>query len=623
MKKMLKTNSGITLISLIITIIVMVVLAGVALAFSVGDESIFERIKESSFKTDVRTYQEHLADSKNAVIVKNDGVIPTAFVVTNAEGTGIKDMIPQEIKDEWEGKLEVDIDGLLYYIRDGLTPLEIKWSEELGLREYVQMEIDEYVDYLLKERYDEIKIEGKEQYFNDGAKWDELGNFVDLLKMKEMIQAKYPDAAVTLTANGVPISDETYRGYLERGKACNEMLKRIEESGLDTSSKTKVNVTENTTNETLKYVVQTCKEHQIDLDLPAYLNKVVNKINLAQGINDLMIAATTLQISEIKMDEYGEEVKQEVQITVGAFDGESVKETYEQMGKECKVMSKNDADKLFDYTLIDGESDLGEKIKIATITKYKGNAKNITVPGIIADSTTNEQIMVTTIGEKAFYSDKPNKWPVLKEAGVNEYLQELKSNGLVSASTYKDATLEDIQLLGKMFIGGDPSATLPSNLASITDKDVLTMELLFMMFQAEMGLTGKASDYFELGDRSSGDYEIYSFVIIKDDGVDVFKLSQLEKDKNGKIICNEAKEKVTLSQGITTIKSKAFGRNAINIIYFPESIEEVASDTFEDGSVNKIQTRMSETSFKGIDGWTYYDLFGTDEDWHQIVEFVD
>ena len=89
------------------------------------------------------------------------------------------------------------------------------------------------------------------------------------------------------------------------------------------------------------------------------------------------------------------------------------------------------------------------------------------------------------------------------------------------------------------------------------------------------------------------------------------------------VLLYEAKEKVTLSQGITTIKSKAFGRNAINIIYFPESIEEVAPDTFEDGSVNKIQTRMSETSFKGIDGWTYYDLFGTSEDWHQIVEFID
>ena len=100
-------------------------------------------------------------------------------------------------------------------------------------------------------------------------------------------------------------------------------------------------------------------------------------------------------------------------------------------------------------------------------------------------------------------------------------------------------------------------------------------------------------------------------------------IEQLPTYSESNMTINEAKEKVTLSQGITTIKSKAFGRNAINIIYFPESIEEVASDTFEDGSVNKIQTRMSETSFKGIDGWTYYDLFGTSEDWHRIVEFID
>ena len=80
----------------------------------------------------------------------------------------------------------------------------------------------------------------------------------------------------------------------------------------------------------------------------------------------------------------------------------------------------------------------------------------------------------------------------------------------MSASTYKDATLEDVQMLGKMLIGGDPSTTLPENLASITDKDALTMELLFIMFKEDVTLTGKASDYFELGDRSSGDYEIYA-----------------------------------------------------------------------------------------------------------------
>ena len=43
----MKNNKGITLVSLIVTIIVMVILAGIALVFSVGEGGIIERSQKA------------------------------------------------------------------------------------------------------------------------------------------------------------------------------------------------------------------------------------------------------------------------------------------------------------------------------------------------------------------------------------------------------------------------------------------------------------------------------------------------------------------------------------------------------------------------------------------------
>lgn len=609
MKKDLKINRGITLIAMIITILVMLILAVVVVNIAT-DGSIFEKVQESAFKSDVRSYQEYLSDSVNTAIIQNGGAEPDYYEVTNSQGTGIKDIIPDKIKNEYNEKLEVYEDGKLYYMPDGMSALETKWAQELGLKPIPSMDIEQYIEYLLTDQIDTVKVANKEQYLNQDAKWDELGNFIDLIAVKNRVQAKYPDAAIALAAGGAPISEEEYKKYLELVKNTNEILNKIKESGLDTGYK-KYYISSATTNETILWILEKCKENEIAITLPTYLYDVVNSVEKAQIGPVLMLSLTTLQI--------GTEDKQ---IAVAPFDGTEVKDSLEQVCKDCIVMSKAQADLLFEYTAVDGETDLGTNGKIGTITKYKGNAKNIDVPGIIVDSETDESIMITTIGAEAFASDKPNKWPILSQVGFEDGLEELRDAGLTEATSYQEATLADIQLLGKMMMEVED---LPANLASITDKDTLSMELLFMMFQAEMGLDGEPSDYFELGDRNNGDYEIYAYVIIDDSldaGVEVFKKSELEKDKNGNIICNQPKEKITLSRGIMTIGTRAFARNIIGTIYFPESIEKVASDAFQNGDA-MIQTRMSETSFKGIEGWTYYDLFGTYNVWHQMVEFID
>jgi Tfp pilus assembly protein PilE len=58
MLKSLKKTSGITLIALIITVIVMLILAGVSINAIVGDNGIVTKSMEASFKTEMSQYLE-------------------------------------------------------------------------------------------------------------------------------------------------------------------------------------------------------------------------------------------------------------------------------------------------------------------------------------------------------------------------------------------------------------------------------------------------------------------------------------------------------------------------------------------------------------------------------------
>ena len=66
----MKNLKGITLTSLVITVIVMVILAGIALLFSVGEEGIIERANESKRRTELVEFKEKL--SMEYMAIKND-----------------------------------------------------------------------------------------------------------------------------------------------------------------------------------------------------------------------------------------------------------------------------------------------------------------------------------------------------------------------------------------------------------------------------------------------------------------------------------------------------------------------------------------------------------------------
>ena len=55
---MFKNNKGITLIALVITIIILLILAGVSVSVLFGQEGIVEKAKEASFKSRFRQVEE-------------------------------------------------------------------------------------------------------------------------------------------------------------------------------------------------------------------------------------------------------------------------------------------------------------------------------------------------------------------------------------------------------------------------------------------------------------------------------------------------------------------------------------------------------------------------------------
>ena len=67
-KEQMKTN-GITLIALVVTIIVLLILAGVAISLSIGDNGIFKRAKEAEKIYTEKAKEEEMLDNFESSIV--------------------------------------------------------------------------------------------------------------------------------------------------------------------------------------------------------------------------------------------------------------------------------------------------------------------------------------------------------------------------------------------------------------------------------------------------------------------------------------------------------------------------------------------------------------------------
>ena len=70
---MKRTNSGVTLIALIITIIVLLILAGVTISMVVGDNGVLNQATKASDETEIADEKEKVQLSATGALAKNNG----------------------------------------------------------------------------------------------------------------------------------------------------------------------------------------------------------------------------------------------------------------------------------------------------------------------------------------------------------------------------------------------------------------------------------------------------------------------------------------------------------------------------------------------------------------------
>ncbi len=154
----MKRQSGITLVALVVTIVVLLILAGITIMYTMGDNSIFKKAQEAKNKTEEaikneQTYLENLANKLEEEYGTNQ-TIPT----------GPKDESIENIKSDWAtiekiakeiakddtitsgtGEVKVVIDGKRYTIRSG-DIFEVEYNGEVRRVRVLGFKHDDLVD---------------------------------------------------------------------------------------------------------------------------------------------------------------------------------------------------------------------------------------------------------------------------------------------------------------------------------------------------------------------------------------------------------------------------------------------------------------------------------------------
>ena len=89
---MLKEQKGITLVALIITIIVMLILAGVSISLVVGENGVLTQAQDVEPK-------QLVASAKDAVALANADIMATYYADTSNPVSGVKTTSPQKLQD--------------------------------------------------------------------------------------------------------------------------------------------------------------------------------------------------------------------------------------------------------------------------------------------------------------------------------------------------------------------------------------------------------------------------------------------------------------------------------------------------------------------------------------------
>lgn len=100
-------TNGITLVALVVTIVVLLILAGITLVYVLGDNSIFNRASEAKLKTEIARYKEMLEMAKGPILINGLGILNPDAYFQRIEDEGIINNKDTDVIDNGDGTYEV------------------------------------------------------------------------------------------------------------------------------------------------------------------------------------------------------------------------------------------------------------------------------------------------------------------------------------------------------------------------------------------------------------------------------------------------------------------------------------------------------------------------------------
>ena len=208
MKEKLRNKNGITLIALVITIIVLLILAGVSIAMLTGDNGIIKRAENAAETSKIEEMREKLEMAKMAVFVDGQGKYDSEKYWDRIEDEGIIVDKATDILDNGNGTYKVTTTpGYMFLIT--LYPNkekteEIIIGEYLGKNENLNIGIKIINKTTNSIEIEIVRAEGIKSYkYSIKKDREEYGDIIESNEGRYIFKDLIPGSAYTIKAEGI------------------------------------------------------------------------------------------------------------------------------------------------------------------------------------------------------------------------------------------------------------------------------------------------------------------------------------------------------------------------------------------------------------------------------------
>ena len=143
MKKIQKNNKGITLVALVITIIILLILAGITINSLTGS-GLFKKAELAKEETLIAQYKEKIELIKVETRLSYNGGITLERLNIAFNDSKQRDWVNESIEDKNINKIKLTTnDGFIFYITDGT--IEYKGTGDVTIPEIITAEMVEFI----------------------------------------------------------------------------------------------------------------------------------------------------------------------------------------------------------------------------------------------------------------------------------------------------------------------------------------------------------------------------------------------------------------------------------------------------------------------------------------------